>query len=117
APGEYFDKDGVRLKRYRGMASLEVLEKQGDLRYQQGATSGKVLIAQGVSGAVADKGSMYDVIPVMVQTLRQAFQDMGVRSVPELHRRLYSGMLRFFLGTNAAQIEGGVHDLYAYQKP
>jgi IMP dehydrogenase len=115
APGEYFYENGVRLKRYRGMASLEAMEKGGAKRYF--AEEAKILVAQGVSGAVVDKGSIFDYVPYLIQGLKHSLQDMGTPSVDELHRRLNSGDLRFERRSISAQTEGGVHDMYSYKEP
>ncbi len=116
APGDYFyDEKGVRLKKYRGMASQEALEAGGSKRYF--AEESKIKVAQGVSGSVVDKGSLFDYVPYLIQGLKHSFQDMGSISVKLLHEKLYSEELRFELRSPSAQIEGGVHDMYSYKEP
>ncbi len=115
APGEYFYENGVRLKKYRGMASMEAMEAGGSKRYF--AEDAKIIVAQGVSGAVMDKGSMNDYAPYLLQGLKHSFQDMGLRNVKTLHERLYSKELRFEIRSAMAQREGHVHDMYSYKEP
>ena len=115
APGEYFYEGGVRQKRYRGMASQEALQKGGGKRYF--SEDEKIRVAQGVSGSVVDKGSLFDYVPYLIQGLKHAFQDMGKRSIQELHEALYNEELRFEGRSMSAQIEGGVHDMHSYKQP
>jgi IMP dehydrogenase len=114
-PGEYFYENGIRLKKYRGMASLEAMERGGAKRYF--AEDTKIKVAQGVSGSVVDKGSVFDYVPYIIQGLKHSFQDMGVRSLTELHENLNNGNLRFEMRSLSAQIEGNVHDLYSWKEP
>jgi len=115
APGEYFYEGGIRLKRYRGMASPEAMAQGGAIRYMSEEEGIKV--AQGVSGTVVDKGSVIQFVPYLMQGVRHAMQDMGVLSVKMLQERLYSGELRFEHRSVSAQREGGVHDLHSFAEP
>ena len=115
APGDYFYRGGVRLKKYRGMASLDAMEEGGAKRYF--SEDDRVKVAQGVSGAVVDKGSLLQFIPYLQQGLRHSFQDLGYRSIGELHEALYAGRLRFEERSVSAQREGGVHSLHSYEEP
>jgi IMP dehydrogenase len=112
APGEYFYKDGVRVKKYRGMASIEAFERGGAKRYL--ADDQTIKVAQGVSGLVVDKGSVLNLVPYILQGLKQALQDIGVRSISELHEALTGDRLLFELRSHSAQREGGVHGLFSY---
>lgn len=116
SPGEYFYQDGVRLKRYRGMGSLEAMEKGSEKRYVWENTTTAIKVAQGVSGAVQDKGTLRRYIPYLMQGLRHGLQDAGCASVEEAQEKLYSDKLRFEIRSPAAQSEGGVHSLHSYQK-
>lgn len=114
-PGEYFySETGTRLKRYRGMGSIDAMKKGSDDRYF-GATS-SMKVAQGVSGTVQDKGSVHRYLPYLTQGIKHGMQDMGASSVDDLRAKLYTGQLRFELRSAAAQREGGVHGLHSFER-
>lgn len=116
APGEYFYDNGVRLKKYRGMASLEAMEKRGGAK-RYNVEDQKIKVAQGVSGAVMDKGAVLDFANYLAQGVKHAFQDMGYRNLTDLHQALHDGRVRFERRSLAAQVQGGVHNLHSYKKP
>lgn len=121
APGEYFYHEGQRLKRYRGMGSIDAMSNKGGKdgnaatkRYfSEGDT---VKVAQGVVGNVVDKGSVRKFVPYLITGLQHSLQDMGVRSINELQTKVTEGVVRFEKRTASAQMEGGVHGLHSYEK-
>merc|ERR1712118_640396 len=82
-PGEYFYADGVRLKRYRGMGSIDAMKKGSDDRYF--GTKTQVKVAQGVVGTVQDKGPIEAYIPYLTQGMKHGLPDIGSDSVQKLH--------------------------------
>lgn len=115
SPGQYFFQDGVRLKKYRGMGSIEAMSQGSGKRYELKKTDA-IKVAQGVSGAVVDKGSISRFLPYLKQGVSHGCQDLGVSSLGNLHECLRDGQLRFELRTAAGQREGGVHSLFSFEK-
>lgn len=120
SPGSYFYKNGQRVKSYRGMGSIEAMEKQDT--NDNAATSryfsegDAVLVAQGVSGNVIDRGSITKFIPYLTSGLQHGLQDMGIRSIADLQKGVDNGTVRFEFRSSSAQLEGGVHSLHSYEK-
>ncbi|GAB2247064.1 hypothetical protein Droror1_Dr00006946 [Drosera rotundifolia] len=114
APGAYEIQNGCRVKKYRGMGSLEAMTKGSDQRYL--GDKEKLKIAQGVVGAVTDKGSVLKFLPYTTQAVKQGFQDLGANYLRSAHELLRSNVLRLEVRTGAAQVEGGVHGLVSYEK-
>ncbi|BGP14876.1 hypothetical protein JCM10213_003768 [Rhodosporidiobolus nylandii] len=128
SPGEFFYNEGKRLKKYRGMGSIDAMDagtvkdqKDAD-KIDNAATSryfsegDAVRVAQGVAGAVADKGSLRKFVPYLYSGLQHSLQDMGTDSIHLMQERAFSGELRFELRTASAQLEGNVHGLHSYEK-
>jgi IMP dehydrogenase len=115
-PGEYFFKDGLRLKRFRGMGSIEAMTqgKESGKRYLSEAQA--IQVAQGVAGTVLDKGSVTQLVPYIYKGLQQAAQDIGELSFEIVRRKVWAGQLFFEKRTATAQAEGGVHGMHSYEK-
>lgn len=121
SPGDYFYKDGKRLKSYRGMGSIDAAMKNSS-KSGNAATSryfsesDKVFVAQGVSGSVVDKGSVKKFLPYLHNGLQHSLQDIGSIDIDVLRKNVDEGNVRFEFRTASAQLEGGVHNLHTYEK-
>ncbi len=115
SPGTYFYKDGVRLKEYRGMGSLEAMGSNPVGRYLY--EDAKYKIAQGVSGMVTTKGSIENYVPYLMQYVKHSLQYMGYKSIKTLHKdNLDEDREMFEIRSPSAQIQGGIYGLYDYKK-
>ncbi|KAK7582174.1 hypothetical protein V9T40_013619 [Parthenolecanium corni] len=119
APGEYYSIEGVRVKKYRGMGSIEAMTRKD----AGGAASNRyfhekqdnIKVIQGVSGHIIDRGSVLGLLPYILCGLRHSCQDIGVTSLDELRKKMYAGEVRFEKRSLSAQSEGKVHSLHSYE--
>ena len=114
SPGDYYYKDGIRLKNYRGMGSLESMSSNKCDRYLINKSSIKV--AQGVSGEVIGKGTLERHLNYIIKGVKHGFQNLGCNSINILHRKIDEDGLFIEIRTAPAQHEAGVHHLYSYNE-
>lgn len=106
SPGETIIFEGRRFKSYRGMGSLEAMEKGSKDRYFQDAEDDiKKLVPEGISGRVAYKGPVEEVMYQVVGGLRAGLGYCGAPDVPALQNA------KFVRITDAGATESHPHDV------
>lgn len=84
APGDIVEVDGVKMKGYRGMGSIDAMEAgSADRYFQKGA---RKLVPEGVVARVPYKGSVEDVIFQLEGGLRSGMGYCGAKDLATLHK-------------------------------
>ncbi|MDL2265479.1 IMP dehydrogenase [Parabacteroides sp. OttesenSCG-928-G07] len=106
SPGETIIFNGRKFKSYRGMGSLEAMQKGSKDRYFQDMEDDvKKLVPEGIAARVPYKGSLLEVVYQMVGGLRAGMGYCGARNIDELHEAKFSRI------TNAGVQENHPHDV------
>jgi len=106
SPGETIIFNGRKFKSYRGMGSLEAMEKGSKDRYfQDGEADMKKLVPEGIAARVPFKGTLYEVVFQMIGGLRAGMGYCGAATIFDLHHA------RFTRITNAGVAESHPHDV------
>lgn len=106
SPGETIIYEGRKFKSYRGMGSLEAMQKGSKDRYFQDAEDDvKKLVPEGISGRVPYKGNL---IEVMYQIMGGLRAGMGYCGTPSIDTLKGSPFVRI---TSAGVRESHPHDV------
>ncbi|MEI8086634.1 MAG: IMP dehydrogenase [Paludibacter sp.] len=106
SPGETIIFNGRKFKSYRGMGSLEAMEKGSKDRYFQDMEDDiKKMVPEGISARVAFKGSLFEVVYQMIGGLRAGMGYCGAHTIEELHHAQFTRI------TNAGVAESHPHDV------
>jgi IMP dehydrogenase len=104
SPGETIIFEGRKFKSYRGMGSIEAMQKGSKDRYFQDAEDDiKKLVPEGISGRVPVKGSLSEVIYQFVGGLRAGMGYCGAKNIAALQNA------QFIRITNAGIRESHPH--------
>ncbi len=104
SPGENIIFEGRKFKSYRGMGSIEAMQKGSKDRYFQDAEDDiKKLVPEGISGRVPVKGSLAEVIYQFVGGLRAGMGYCGAKNITALQNA------KFIRITNAGIRESHPH--------
>ena len=106
SPGDTIIYNGRKYKTYRGMGSLEAMERGSKDRYfQAGETDVKKLVPEGIAARVPYKGSLYEVVYQMLGGLRSGMGYCGAPDIEALHHASFTRI------TNAGVAESHPHDV------
>merc|ERR1712060_190010 len=92
-PGDYFYRDGVRVKLRNHPDQLE--EVPTATRY--GPTTNSRIVDTSVTCTTVNKGSVRDLIPYLLQGLKNGLKELGIKNLPDIGNVLGNGQLRMEL--------------------
>ncbi|MBT6515213.1 MAG: IMP dehydrogenase [Crocinitomicaceae bacterium] len=106
SPGETIIYEGRKFKSYRGMGSIEAMQKGSKDRYFQDMEDDiKKLVPEGISGRVPFKGKLSEVIYQLIGGLRAGMGYCGADNIEKLNSA------QFIRITNAGVKESHPHDV------
>ena len=106
APGEAIILNGRKFKSYRGMGSLEAMQKGSKDRYFQDMEEDiKKLVPEGIVAQVPYKGTLAEVVYQLVGGLKAGMGYCGAHNIEELRSA------RFVKITAAGMAESHPHDV------
>ncbi|MBL7932372.1 MAG: IMP dehydrogenase [Bacteroidia bacterium] len=106
SPGETIIFEGRKFKSYRGMGSLEAMQKGSKDRYFQDAEDDiKKLVPEGISGRVPYKGSLNEIIYQVIGGLKAGMGYCGAKDIKALQKA------KFIRITAAGVKESHPHDV------
>lgn len=106
APGETVIFEGRKYKTYRGMGSIEAMQKGSKDRYFQDVEDDiKKLVPEGIVGRVPYKGTLSEVLHQLVGGLRAGMGYCGSEKIEQLQ------LAKFIRITSAGYRESHVHDV------
>ena len=106
SPGETIIYEGRKFKTYRGMGSVEAMQKGSKDRYFQDAEDDiNKLVPEGIVGRVPFKGTLAEVIHQMVGGLRAGMGYTGSANIADLQNA------KFIKITSSGVVESHPHDI------
>lgn len=109
APGDIFEDNGKKYKRYRGMGSVGAMAQahgSSDRYFQGGVNEANKLVPEGIEARVEYKGDVSDIVFQIDGGLRSGMGYCGAATIPELIEKA-----QFVQITNAGLRESHPHDV------
>jgi len=106
SPGETIIYNGRKYKSYRGMGSIEAMQKGSRDRYFQDMEEDiKKLVPEGIEARVPYKGTLSEVVYLLIGGLRAGMGYCGAANIEALHNA------KFVRITNSGIEESHPHDV------
>ncbi len=107
SPGELIIYQGRSYKKYRGMGSIGAMKAGSKDRYfQEDEFSESKLVPEGIEGRVPYRGSVTNLVTLLIGGVRAGMGLTGCKTIEELRKKA-----RFIRITNASLRESHVHDV------